>query len=484
MIINTPIAEMPTLQQIYQTYESERRIRIVRLVAPLFGVVTIVFLVSMIVYVTKLPTQTPSFINNALPPGLVIGGFVVLGAGVFLYFYAAYAAFRNNVSQASNCAVAAILINTLAAGNLWLYTQGLGPFAIGCYMLTALVIVLVGVLARPRVTFVATLLMNAFVINATFFTPRDPQMQRLLNTDGILLCLGAVALQWCFAGIMMSSHEAHEHTLKELGDIRLAYERAKKLDEIKDQFIRNVNHELRNPVMALYGYVRLLQYQGTQLSGATQRDFIEKAHRAGTRLISLLNRILATSRLEQQTELSEPDLVMLKEVIIEAAQSIDPAEGQLDEYLLKIDMPDDFVVWADRVRLLQIFTNVLSNAAKYSPQSALVTVSANVVAMSEKSGNRWNKAASMSRYAEIRVRDLGMGIPPEQIPLLFQRFTRLPRDLTSSVSGSGLGLYICKTLVDDMNGKIWIESTGVVGEGTTICIQLPITPERDQPASE
>jgi signal transduction histidine kinase len=466
------LSEIPSQQQIYQTYDDERRLRISRFAAPVFGLVTVFFLIIMTTYTVAVPK--PKFINVVLPPGLVVAGLITLGVGATIYFYGTYAAFHNNARTASRCVVIGLLINTLIGANLWIYTQGLGPFVLGCMILLALDIVVVGILSDTVTLILCTLLMNAFIISITIFAPRDPHMVAPLEREGMLMCIGNIALQWCFTGIMIGSSQAQRRTLQQLGDVQLAYERAKQLDAIKDQFIRSVNHELRNPVMALSGYVRLLQHQGDQLSRSTQREFIDRANRAGARLISLLNRILATSQLEQQAQDYTPETVNLKEVVIEAAQSIDPAERQLNEQILQIDVAPDFTVWADRIRLLQVFTNVLSNAAKYSPPAARVNVSACVVEEVERDHHKKNTTSLPTKYAEIRVHDQGLGIPPEQIPLLFKRFVRLPRDLMSSVSGSGLGLYICQTIVEAMHGKIWVESTGVAGEGTTVCMQLPV----------
>ena len=77
----------------------------------------------------------------------------------------------------------------------------------------------------------------------------------------------------------------------------------------------------------------------------------------------------------------------------------------------------------------------------------------------------------------ITLRDHGLGIPPGQLHLLFERFVRLPRDLASNVPGNGLGLYLCQTLAEGMGGTIWAESTGVEGEGTVFYIQLPAPPD-------
>ncbi len=84
-----------------------------------------------------------------------------------------------------------------------------------------------------------------------------------------------------------------------------------------------------------------------------------------------------------------------------------------------------------------------------------------------------NRSAQRRQLVEITVKDQGLGIPPEQIPLLFRRFVRLPRDIASTVRGTGLGLHLCKVFTEAMGGQIWVESTSVPGEGSTFHLRLP-----------
>ncbi|HEY7832809.1 MAG TPA: ATP-binding protein, partial [Ktedonobacterales bacterium] len=111
---------------------------------------------------------------------------------------------------------------------------------------------------------------------------------------------------------------------------------------------------------------------------------------------------------------------------------------------------------------------------KYSPSGSAIEVTARagpprVVARG------WRRAAIRPpRMMEISVRDHGLGIPPEQATLVFQRFVRLERDIASTVVGTGLGLALCKAYVEAMGGQIWVTSSGVAGEGTTITFSLPL----------
>src|SRR5579863_7765964 len=121
-------------------------------------------------------------------------------------------------------------------------------------------------------------------------------------------------------------------------------------------------------------------------------------------------------------------------------------------------------------------TNLLSNAVKYSPAGAPITVEATTTSPDEAPPAMAlfgrNRRLSQAPLVEITVRDQGLGIPPEQIPLLFQRFMRLPRDIASPVIGNGLGLFLCRQFVEAMHGAIWVESQGIAGEGSTFHVRL------------
>jgi signal transduction histidine kinase len=125
------------------------------------------------------------------------------------------------------------------------------------------------------------------------------------------------------------------------------------------------------------------------------------------------------------------------------------------------------MVRADRQFLHQILVNLLSNAFKYTPGGTTITISAEPYVPAPENGTRETAPKVL-----VCVQDAGPGIPPEDIPLLFGKFVRLKRDMVGSVRGTGLGLYICKQMVENMGGRIWVESTGIPGEGSRFCFTL------------
>ena len=244
--------------------------------------------------------------------------------------------------------------------------------------------------------------------------------------------------------------------------LRNAHQRLQELDELKDQFMITASHELRTPLTAVQGYLELLAEYGDSLPHDQRQEFLQKARRGCDELVLLLSNVMDVSRLEVEAGIRPAYLesVSVQDIIKNAIDLIEPHLTQ-EQREVHVYIPPHLFVQADPTRLRQVLLNISVNALKYSPPGTPITFSARGI-------------YDHMPCAVISVTDRGKGIKPQDQAQLFQRFVRLESDLNSSVRGSGLGLYISRRLIEAMGGKIWIESTGIAGAGSTFHIQLPL----------
>jgi signal transduction histidine kinase len=169
----------------------------------------------------------------------------------------------------------------------------------------------------------------------------------------------------------------------------------------------------------------------------------------------------------------------LERIVLDATHLIDPRVAGDAVRPLHVHVPSDLMVYADEERVRQVMVNLLSNAVKYSSGASRIEVTAEMIESTGESQagfsgiRRW-LAQKPHRMARVAVRDYGLGVPPDQAELLFGRFVRLERDIASPVVGTGLGLALSRSFVEAMGGRIWVESTGVAGKGSTFFFTLPV----------
>jgi signal transduction histidine kinase len=239
----------------------------------------------------------------------------------------------------------------------------------------------------------------------------------------------------------------------------IAYEQQRQLNELKNQFILNVNHELRSPLTVVSGYLSLLLDKQRHIDQEAQETYLRSAIRSCGELQTLTNDVLDSLMMTNDRELLEMEDIPVASVAHEVVAHF--AAGVDRERLIRVNIPEQIIARGNDRCIRQVLRNLLSNAYKYSPRDKPVTISATV-------------SASPDEQVCVSVKDEGPGIPPDQIPLLFGQFVRLKRDLAGSVRGSGLGLYISKNLVEAMGGQIWVESAGIAGEGSRFCFTLAL----------
>ena len=248
-------------------------------------------------------------------------------------------------------------------------------------------------------------------------------------------------------------------------ELRLTHERLQELDKLKDQFMITASHELRTPLTSIQGYLELLVEYEDAATPEQKRDFILKAQHGSEELVLLLSNVMDASRLEIDAGI-RPTQLQAVPVRSTVQSVVDLLEPQLlhEQREVALHIAPSLMVQADPARLRQVLLNLGVNAIKYSSPGSLITFSASPVDAAEP-------------QVVIRVIDLGKGIAPHDQERLFQRFVRLERELNSTIRGTGLGLYISRRLVEAMGGKIWIESSGVEGEGSSFNIQLHMAGE-------
>ncbi len=228
-----------------------------------------------------------------------------------------------------------------------------------------------------------------------------------------------------------------------------------KQEQVRKDFVMNVSHELRTPLAAIQGYTETLM-NGAIDDPRHNMRFLEIIAHNAERLGSLAGDLLTLSAIEQRARQSEPSQCHVNTLLLDAAESMRPLA---DKRRVRINIeaaPDHAEVFADLRATHQVFGNLLENAIKYSPEGGEVAL-----------GARPNPA----RAVEFYVRDHGVGIPPEDLPRLFERFYRVDKARSRELGGTGLGLAIVKHLVRAQGGDVGVESEP--GKGSTFRFTLP-----------
>jgi PAS domain S-box-containing protein len=232
------------------------------------------------------------------------------------------------------------------------------------------------------------------------------------------------------------------------------------------EFISTASHEMRTPVAAIEGYLGLALNPNTATIDTKARDFILKAHEAAQHLGRLFQDLLDVSKSEDGRMTNTPRVVDVVPFIQTIVQGLTqkaadkglvltfvPAEGNGTERGIKKVMPV-YYVNLDNDHVREVLDNLIENAIKYTPSGEV----------------RVDITGTEDRVV-ISIKDTGLGIPTEDIPHLFQKFYRVENIDRQSIGGTGLGLYLCRRLVEAMQGRLWVESE--FGSGSTFFVELP-----------
>ena len=255
-------------------------------------------------------------------------------------------------------------------------------------------------------------------------------------------------------GIQLGQVIERNEALEQLAD---AMEETAKANQAKTEFLANMSHELRTPLNSIIGFSEVV---GNETFGPLQndryREYMRDIHGSGKHLLKLINDILDVSKVEAGAMELVDEPIDVKEVVADALRLL---QGRADDarITLKAEIDDGLPgLRADFVRVKQILLNLLSNAVKFTPLGGSVTLNAHL----DDGGNML-----------ISVADTGIGIAEDEIEKMFQPFTQASSGFGKRHEGTGLGLYLVKSLVEEHQGTIKIESK--LGHGTTISIIFP-----------
>lgn len=226
----------------------------------------------------------------------------------------------------------------------------------------------------------------------------------------------------------------------------------KELDRIKSDFVSTVSHDLRSPLTAILGYVELLERAGPVTD--QQREFIRRVQFSVNNITSLINDLLDLGRIEAGFD-TRKEIVPLAAIVNYSVEGLHNRVVEKEQELI-LEMPDKLPpVFGNPVRLRQMAANLISNAIQYTPQRGKITV----------------RLMAEGDQLILQVSDNGPGIPPADQPYIFDKFFRAS-NVPFDTPGTGLGLAIVKSIVENHQGRIWVEST--IGQGTTFTVVLPV----------
>jgi PAS domain S-box-containing protein len=229
----------------------------------------------------------------------------------------------------------------------------------------------------------------------------------------------------------------------------------KEVERLRSEFVSTVSHEFRTPLALIKGYIATLLRQDLNLDDETWERFLRSTDEAADRLSRLIDELLSASRIEAgrlELELQPLDLGELVAELLERLR----LEASHCRLVARLPLRE-LIVQADSDKIERVLLNLLTNAIKFSPEGGTITIEA-----------QWIEAPPR---VLISVTDQGSGIPPEHLDRVFDKFYQAGDGLVKKTKGVGLGLYICKSIVERHGGRIWVESTS--SEGSTFKFTLP-----------
>jgi two-component system phosphate regulon sensor histidine kinase PhoR len=250
-------------------------------------------------------------------------------------------------------------------------------------------------------------------------------------------------------------NDTAENLQQTVAQLEREHTELEKVERVRKDFVINVSHELRTPLASIQGYTETLM-DGALYDADHNMRFLGIIRHNAERLARLTEDLLTLSRIEQKRQKFEFENHLVDGLLKDAIDQVAPIAEKNDIRLEEDSPPEGAQAWCDSEAVSQILGNLLDNAIKFTPSGGRITVG----------------ARPAGRTVEVYVRDTGIGIPPEDLPRLFERFYRVDKARSRELGGTGLGLSIVKHLVAALDGTTRVES--VVGQGSTFSFTLPV----------
>ena len=334
------------------------------------------------------------------------------------------------------------LVTTIFTAYLVHITGGSQSYLIFLYFLISL---RVGMTIPLAYTLVTVFFISTLIFAEAFFTAGSLNTNlslALLHTVGLSL---VVFLGRFYAGEALLNKEKEEKTI---------LEKEKTLGKLKDEFVFVISKELKQPTIAIKGYIDKIFSEYISELNRESKELLELTGANANRLSSLLDDLLDVSKIEKEGLKVEVRDVVLAPIVSEVLSN-----QFFDAKTKRISISEqgdlDVAVNADQDRLKEVLTNLVSNAIKYTPEGGKVVLT----------------VKNEGEFAKVSVADNGFGISDEDQKHLFEKFYRVENERTKSVKGSGLGLFITKNLIEKMGGEITVQSK--LGQGTAFSFKLP-----------
>nr|MBA3679142.1 PAS domain-containing protein [Candidatus Saccharibacteria bacterium] len=239
----------------------------------------------------------------------------------------------------------------------------------------------------------------------------------------------------------------------------------KGLQRERNEFVSTASHEMRTPVAAIEGYLSMAINPNLATVDDRAKNFLEKAHQSAIHLGKLFQDLLSVTKIEDQRLKDQRQVFNMTDLVTQVATEMDVVAKKKgltffshigsEKSGAELVVAPLYQVNADPERVREVVTNLIDNAIKYTPKGNIdLTLT----------GDRNN--------VKVSVRDTGMGIPLEEQKHMFEKFYRVNNSMTREIGGTGLGLYIARSLIELYGGRIWVES--VSGEGSTFNFSLPL----------